>query len=1415
MKIVTVKKNHCRLLPRFHNEMNTMKTNRYIPVLIIILFLSSFLSAQTDIRKSVINGEIWSKEKSPYYIYTDLEIVDLLILPGVTVLFTDDFAFDVTGRLTANGFYSDSIHFAPDADNLDGWQGIRFMSGISNSELSYCKIEGALNYGIAAISIDQDSLQIRNCDIVNNKGDGIYLFNSRLIEEFPVLNCNIKNNTGNGVSLNASVASFQNVIISDNNLSGVYSPDSVSSLIDLYNVVVADNGQTGVNVTNGILTIESSIIYYNNPDLSPANGFRSITYSDIGGDEVTPGTGNLNLEPEFADHKHFMLSEQSPCIDRGKNNEDTFFPPSLGSSMTDMGAYGGKGAGLWYPALYIIPDTLDFGVTTLDSSRALTFTVHNYREETIGVSNISFEGENADVFFTSSGGFTLDARDSKEITVQFQPVEQLVYNAECVLETDGLPMTEDYGTFSNHLKGRGAIPKINISDSLLNFNSVFLGDTARMALIVSNSGDDTLRINGIITGSPVFLPEDSCLKVIPEIGIDTIEVAFTPSWLENYTDTLIVKSNDPQKPQLKITLSGQGIGSILELEHDTLDFDVVRLGSDSLLNLIIINSGNRELEIQKLDIHSLVHEQSAFAFYDENIILPIHIEPAGRDTLSIVFRPDSAGTDSALLAISSNDSFHPIRKVLLEGNGTGPVLFTSSNEIDFEMVPVFTDSQQIVTLRNSGNEPLNIDSLTLDHPDHSPGPFKYVCTGWTLPLNLPPDSSKEVIIRYQPRRANTDSARFVIISDDPINPLKEIKLSGHALAPQIVWEPGSVDFGRVADNVNASASVRIYNNGEGTLLIYADSLSIQGPDASVFTLDEPPSDIYIAPQDSVDISMHVFSDQPGPKNAVLHVPNNDPAKRRIVDIPLTVLIFESEIADIGYDAGNSTKQFIKGKDGILSFSIKSKSEVDSADLFIRLSGKSSYGRIPLIRQDSTDYWSAQIEAAWVTERGFECYLQANYGWTSTVWPEQGPKQPKSVQVAIPSLAFPQKTKKEIYQKISLPVHTYGQTLNDLFADELGSYDVKKYRFFDCTDGQNYTEISDLNIELPPGKALWLITKEAVTLNIKNGISPSTEEPYRLSLKQGWNMIGTPYAFTVNWKDIDAVHPLRYYDGSDWLFVAVLEPYKGYAVYVEKDTTIEFIAKEGTSSRAVPKLDAAAEGEEWHIRLSVKADSLKDMYNFAGVHPRAKAGMDRYDYPEPPPIGSFAALYFVDDQQKRFSTNYREPGQEGYVFPFEVLNNTKKEMEIFITPSELPADFGWLVLSPDNGIKYSGEVIRCNNTGGRYQLVVGTEDFLNDVSASYKTLPDKFELRQNYPNPFNPVTIFAFQLPGAQKVSLTIYNILGQRIKTLVSNRVLQAGYYSFRWDGHNDYGQKAAAGIYFLQFRSENYRKTIKMIMQK
>ncbi|MFC1558709.1 FlgD immunoglobulin-like domain containing protein, partial [candidate division KSB1 bacterium] len=80
------------------------------------------------------------------------------------------------------------------------------------------------------------------------------------------------------------------------------------------------------------------------------------------------------------------------------------------------------------------------------------------------------------------------------------------------------------------------------------------------------------------------------------------------------------------------------------------------------------------------------------------------------------------------------------------------------------------------------------------------------------------------------------------------------------------------------------------------------------------------------------------------------------------------------------------------------------------------------------------------------------------------------------------------------------------------------------------------------------------------------------------------------------------------------------------------------------------------------------------------------------------------------------------------------------------------------------------------------------------------LPSDFKLSQNFPNPFNPITNIRFQLPEASKVTLKIYNILGQEIKTLV-NKNMDAGFHSFKWQGTNDRGIKVASGVYIYRIK--------------
>jgi hypothetical protein len=100
-----------------------------------------------------------------------------------------------------------------------------------------------------------------------------------------------------------------------------------------------------------------------------------------------------------------------------------------------------------------------------------------------------------------------------------------------------------------------------------------------------------------------------------------------------------------------------------------------------------------------------------------------------------------------------------------------------------------------------------------------------------------------------------------------------------------------------------------------------------------------------------------------------------------------------------------------------------------------------------------------------------------------------------------------------------------------------------------------------------------------------------------------------------------------------------------------------------------------------------------------------------------------------------------------------------------------------------------------------------------VESREKSQPGQFVLAQNYPNPFNPETRIAFQLPVREYTRLEIYNVLGQRIRTLVQEE-LAAGLHEKIWDGLNDRGEQAAGGIYFYRLQAggcHDYRQMLLM----
>jgi uncharacterized repeat protein (TIGR01451 family) len=125
--------------------------------------------------------------------------------------------------------------------------------------------------------------------------------------------------------------------------------------------------------------------------------------------------------------------------------------------------------------------------------------------------------------------------------------------------------------------------------------------------------------------------------------------------------------------------------------------------------------------------------------------------------------------------------------------------------------------------------------------------------------------------------------------------------------------------------------------------------------------------------------------------------------------------------------------------------------------------------------------------------------------------------------------------------------------------------------------------------------------------------------------------------------------------------------------------------------------------------------------------------------------------------------------------------------------------------------------KAQDDGPAHTVVSACAEFDTVVSATENTelqLPKGFYLSQNYPNPFNPDTEFHFELPKPSLVIITIFNTLGQRIRT-VTTRSYQAGYHQVRWNGTDNYNNRVPSGIYFYQMQADGFTACKKLILMK
>ncbi len=177
---------------------------------------------------------------------------------------------------------------------------------------------------------------------------------------------------------------------------------------------------------------------------------------------------------------------------------------------------------------------------------------------------------------------------------------------------------------------------------------------------------------------------------------------------------------------------------------------------------------------------------------------------------------------------------------------------------------------------------------------------------------------------------------------------------------------------------------------------------------------------------------------------------------------------------------------------------------------------------------------------------------------------------------------------------------------------------------------------------------------------------------------------------------------------------------------------------------------------------------------------------------------------------RYSTDTRPLPAEGVTWTFEVITHTPAPVTLHFEGLEtVPPDLAIRLV--DDALQTWQDLRQMNRyvvagagegTPKRLKLVVGTPAFLDDALEAVHLAEVHYELFQNYPNPFNPVTTIRYSLPAPEKVSLVVYNVLGEQVATLIREAKQAAGYHVVVWDGRNDAGMEVASGVYFLRMRA-------------
>lgn len=355
---------------------------------------------------------------------------------------------------------------------------------------------------------------------------------------------------------------------------------------------------------------------------------------------------------------------------------------------------------------------------------------------------------------------------------------------------------------------------LSFGNTTLSFGSVAVGSNKGSTVTATNSGSAAITITGVAISSQNFLLTSPTLPITLAAGQNTsIGVTFAPNAAGAFNATATI-SSDASNATANIALNGSGTttpgAGQLGLNPATEAFGNITVGSNQAETVTLTNNGGSTVDISQIAV-------SGSGFTVSGIAAPVSLSASQSATFTVSFAPQSAGSASGLVTISS-DASNSSLNMALSGTGVSPgETAANPTSLGFGSVTVGNDDSLAETITNTGGTSLTISGIAVSGAG-------FGLSGVTTPLTLAANQSATFNVTFDPTTSGNASGTVTVTSNASDSTLT-IALSGTGTAAvgQLSVTPATLGVGSVVVGTSGTASGSLKATGASVTVTAADS----------------------------------------------------------------------------------------------------------------------------------------------------------------------------------------------------------------------------------------------------------------------------------------------------------------------------------------------------------------------------------------------------------------------------------------------------------------------------------------------------------------------------------------------------------------------------------------------------------------